>query len=76
MLQLTFNPGLTLTGFRTTRPGLSNKKSREVENVSVIEKCGKWQRLRNDHRIVVSRETVRLVLRIIDPDGVAQRLSR
>ena len=35
-----------------------------------------WQRLRNDHRIVVSRETVRLALRIIDPDGVAQRLSR
>ena len=26
-----------------------------------------WQRLRNDHRIDVSRETVRLALRIIDP---------
>ena len=31
---------------------------------------------RNDHGIVVSRETVRLALRIIDPDGVAQQLSR
>ena len=40
-----------------------------MENVSVIEQ-------RNDHRIAVSRETVRLALRIIDPDGVAQRLSR
>ena len=37
--------------------------------MSVIEQ---W----NDHRIVVSREIVRLSLRIIDPDGVAQRLSR
>ena len=37
--------------------------------MSVIEQ---W----NDHRIVVSRQTVRLALRIIDPDGVAQRLSR
>ena len=35
-----------------------------------------WQRLRNDHKIGVSRETVRLALRIIDPDGVAQRLRR
>lgn len=35
-----------------------------------------WQRLRNDHRIVVSRETVRHVLRIVDPDGVSRRLSR
>ena len=35
-----------------------------------------WQRLRNDHRIIVSRETVRHALRIVDPDGVSQRLSR
>ena len=33
-----------------------------------------WQRLRNDHGLVVSRETVRHALRIIDPDGVSQRL--
>ena len=35
-----------------------------------------WQRLRNDHKFVVSQETVRHALRILDPDGVAQRLSR
>lgn len=35
-----------------------------------------WQRLRNDHRMVVSRETVRHAMRILDPDGVAQRLRR
>ena len=33
-----------------------------------------WQRLRNEHKIVVSREIVRQALRIIDPEGVAQRL--
>ena len=32
-----------------------------------------WQRLRNDHRMVVSRETVRHALRIIDPERVFQR---
>ena len=42
-----------------------------MENLSVM-----WQRLRNDHRIVVSRETVRHALRIVDPEGVSQRLSR
>ena len=35
-----------------------------------------WQRLRNDHRMVVSRETVWHGLRILDPDGFAQRLTR
>lgn len=34
-----------------------------------------WQRLRNEHRMVVSRETVRHALRIIDPEGVSLRLS-
>lgn len=33
-----------------------------------------WQRLRNERRMVVSRETVRHALRIIDPEGVSQRL--
>ena len=33
-----------------------------------------WQCLRNEHKIVVSREIVRQALRIIDPEGVAQRL--
>lgn len=33
-----------------------------------------WQRLRNDHGMVVSRETIRQALRIIDPEGVSQRL--
>ena len=33
-----------------------------------------WQRLRTEHGITVSRETVRQALRIIDPDGVSQRL--
>ena len=33
-----------------------------------------WQRLRNDRGMVVSRETVRHALRIIDPEGVSERL--
>ena len=32
-----------------------------------------WQRLRNDNKIGISRETVRFALRIIYPDGVAQQ---
>ena len=33
MLQLTFNPGLTLTGFRTTRPWARVNKYRTPERV-------------------------------------------
>ena len=33
-----------------------------------------WQLLRNDRGMVVSRETVRHALRIIDPEGVSERL--
>ena len=33
-----------------------------------------WQRLRTEHGMIVSRETVRQALRIIAPDGVSQRL--
>ena len=33
-----------------------------------------WQRLVTDHGLVVCKETVRHVLRIIDPDGVDRRL--
>ena len=33
-----------------------------------------WQRLVTDHGLVVSKETVRHALRIIDPDGVDRRL--
>ncbi|XP_073238058.1 uncharacterized protein [Porites lutea] len=32
-----------------------------------------YQRLRNDHHLVVDRETVRLALKVMDPDGVAER---
>ena len=32
-----------------------------------------WQRLRDDHGLVVSRETVRMVLHLIDPEGVDER---
>ncbi|KAM7440134.1 hypothetical protein ABFA07_010628 [Porites harrisoni] len=31
------------------------------------------QRLRNDHHLVVDRETVRLALKVMDPDGVEER---
>jgi hypothetical protein len=33
-----------------------------------------WQRLVNDHHLVVNKETVRHALRLIDPDGTARRL--
>ena len=32
-----------------------------------------WQRLRNDHKLVVSQNTVRQALKLIDPDGVTRR---
>lgn len=34
-----------------------------------------WQRLLVDHRLRISKETVREAMRIIDPDGVEQRLK-
>lgn len=34
-----------------------------------------WQRLREDHKLVVPRETVRLALKVIDPAGVESRLK-
>ncbi|KAJ7380132.1 hypothetical protein OS493_010843 [Desmophyllum pertusum] len=34
------------------------------------------QRLRNDHHLVVDRETVRLALKVMDPDGVQLRKNR
>ena len=36
MLQLTFNPGLTLTGFRTTRPGFSNRTHLDQQRSTII----------------------------------------
>ena len=32
-----------------------------------------WQRLQQDHNLVIGKETVRHVLRIVDPEGVEQR---
>lgn len=32
-----------------------------------------WQRLRSEHNLVVSQNTVRHALRVVDPEGVAQR---
>ena len=32
-----------------------------------------WQRLRTDYKLVVSQNTVRLALKLIDPDGVTRR---
>ena len=32
-----------------------------------------WQRLRNDHKLVVSQNIVRQALKLIDPDGVTRR---
>ena len=34
---------------------------------------GMWQRLRQDHNLVIGKETVRLVLRIVDPEEVKRR---
>ena len=34
------------------------------------------QRLVNDHRLTIDRETVRCALKVIDPEGVNRRLSR
>ena len=34
---------------------------------------GMWQRLRQDHNLVIGKETVRHVLRIVDPEGVERR---
>ena len=34
---------------------------------------GMWQRLQQDHNLVIGKETVRHVLRIVDPEGVEQR---
>ena len=35
-----------------------------------------WQRLVTDHGLAVCKDTVRYVLRILDPDGVDRRLRR
>ena len=32
-----------------------------------------WQRLQQDHNLVIGKETVRHVLRIVDTEGVKQR---
>ena len=32
-----------------------------------------WERLQQDHNLVIGKETVRHVLRIVDPEGVEQR---
>ena len=32
-----------------------------------------WQRLQQDHNLVIGKETVRHVLRIVDTEGVEQR---
>ena len=36
MVQLTFNPGLTLTGFRTIRPRITTEQHTEIETEQQI----------------------------------------
>ena len=40
MLQLTFNPGLTLIGFRTTQPRITKKSFVTSESLEAAEEAG------------------------------------
>ena len=67
--------GLRRKGHRTDLGLVINAIKQELEGSgSCIGYRAMWQRLRNDHGMVVSRETVRHALRIIDPEGVSDRL--
>ena len=51
-----------------------NVIEREIQGSgSCIGYRAMWQRLRTDHKLVVSQNTVRQALKLIDPDGVTRR---
>ena len=59
------------------QPFNSHKSHRERELQSTGRNIGyrsMWQRLVVDHDLVVAKETVRHTLRILDPEGVEDRL--
>jgi len=67
--------GLRRRGHHTDLGLVISAIKQELEGSgSCIGYCAMWQRLRNDHGMVVSQETVQHALWIIDPEGVSERL--
>ena len=69
--------GLSWRGNHSSLDDVITAIEKEIEGSgSCIGYRGMWQRLQNNHNLKVSRETVQHALRIIDPEGVSQRLTQ